>query len=222
MHTRIERRVAGRRNDAITLYADPGTPEASVIRAGIHSREAVGAVMRRQAKGPALIAALIVAGARTTRIGSRGFDRLLVALLREPALRAGHLRAMALALTGPSFGSWETIGAVCAHRLADAETVADALWNARLRITRGVAAAGGSLLPGAVDWVSRELDRKEIAGVRLARPDAHQAGRIAATLRRWETRCAHSAALRSFVAANSFTFTREDAMFAAGAGLVGP
>ena len=221
MRTRIELDPDGRRAAAVETYADPGTPEEYVIRTGIHTREAVAAAMRRPTKGPALIAALIVAGAETTRVGSRGFDRLLVALPVEPELRAVDLRAMAHALTGAAFGSWETIGAVCAHHLADAETVVDALWNAPLRITRGVAAAGGRLLPGAVDWVGRELERGEISGVRLARPDVFQRGRIAATIRRWETGSAGSAGLRSFVATNSFTFTREDDLFAAGARLAG-
>lgn len=175
---------------------------------------ALQAALRHRRKGPALIGTILDAVFHTIGVGFDEGQDALVSLLAEPALTLPQLRDLIWG-AGVQLG-WDTVAAACGHALAGEELIVTALWNAPEHVAAAVGRSSGSLLPGATKWVSRQpASNGQLRGVGTECRD-----RIAATVQRWEHRCAGVPQLRAFVAAASFGFTDEDSMFAAGAAII--
>jgi len=82
-----------------------------------------------------------------------------------------------------------------------------------------VATATGDTLPLVVNWVVRELERKEILGRRDAYATPAQRSRITAIASAWRRSCAGKRGMHEFLLAHAASFTHEATLLAAGAAL---
>jgi len=204
-------------------YADPDTPEDDIATVGIHTRAGLDAAAGRTPKGPALLDA-IVAGVltRACKLLSAEADTLLLALLDEPAITGAHLAAMSAALPGRArtgligAGRATLMAAICTHPLAEADTVITCLWDGSATTAADVTRTIG-LLGAATWWVRCMWHRSGLRGwaVPYAPTDIAR-GQVLELSSRWADLTAGDPALAAFLATGAFTFTCEDAMFAAG------
>ena len=107
---------------------------------------------------------------------------------------------------------------LCSHPLIQDSTVADALWHAPPQTCRDIAAAGGTLLPAAVSWVSAQVG----ANRRDWKMSPDQRNQIAAVESRWAAWCGNDPARAAFLRNASLAFTSEEALFAAGDAITAP
>jgi len=201
------------------VFADPATTEAFIIEAGILSRERLAAVMSRPVMGPELITVLVDAAAEGrlpySTFSDAALAKHLLVLLALPEVTAQHVRTLAQAAIQGLPPDAELLSALCVHPLADTKTVITALWYATGRTHRSVAAATGQLLPAALNWVSREVDRVQ-GGHHDWQISHGQRRRVMETQRRWANWAGADRSMISFLVASSFSFTNETDLFAAG------
>jgi len=201
------------------VFADPATTEAYIIEAGIHSRERLTAVMSRPHKGPELITLLIDDAAMGrlpySLLSDATLAKHLLLLLALPAVTAQHLRTLAEVAVQGLPPAAELLAALCVHPLADSKTVITALWYASGRTQQNVALVTGQLLPAALNWVSREVDRVQ-GGHHDWQISHGQRRRVMEAERRWADWAGADRAMTSFLVTSSFTFTDEADLFAAG------
>jgi len=204
-------------------YADPGTPEYDIAAAGIHTRAGLDAATTRTPKGPALLGAIVTAVlTRACKMLSDEADTLLLALLDEPAITGAHLAAMSDALPGRQRtgligdGRATLMAAICTHPLAEADTVISCLWDGSAATAADVTRTIG-LLGAATWWVRCMWHRSGLRGWAVPyAPTDIQRRQILELSSRWAGLTAGDPALAAFLATGAFTFTDEDAMFAAG------
>jgi len=194
---------AGRRRDAW-----PTCTELDKLEAAIAAGD----------KSPALLYAIIYGVWATTSgrtISATRGEKILVELLTEPALNGEHLAAMAPRDLGRVLHGPTLLLAICAHPQVRDRTVIDALWGA----PQATAVAAGAVLPAAINWVRRELDRKELPGPRMWYVDDALEAQILTTAARWAAWAGTDPARTAFLAHGSFAFTCEDELLHAGGAL---
>ena len=203
----------------IEIFADPTTPESYVLNQNLLSSGRFAAVMARADKSSALLGHIIDAVVVYGQVGLPVTADMLLPLLSEPALSEQDLQGMSE--LAAQIGSAHRLRAgICAHARVHPRTVIDVVWQAPARVSADISAATGTLLPAATDWVKRELGRAGLGHESLWYVSADQYNKIMATVRRWESWARRNTGRWAFLSANSFAFTDEDEMFAAGAAVL--
>ena len=203
-----------------TPGAMPRDTEQDILRAGIRTRDQLVAAVAYPNKSPALIRALIeLADGGGYPYSFVDGDLIMLPLLDEPTLTLENLRAVVVGRTRPGWPWSRVLAAACAHPLADTDVVIDALWHAPPTAVVEVAVATADLLPLVVNWVVRELERKEITGLHHEHASPDQRARIAAIAWTWRKSCAQNRGLHEFLLAHATSFTDEATLLAAGAAL---
>jgi len=199
--------------------AYPGPDEDYVLAHGIRTTERLTEVMSRPDKSPTLIDALI-GGLRRgwgpyRALSDEDVAQLLMSLLEEPALTTRNVRNLAHFAVADLPRHAELLTAICVHPVADNDAVITAVWYATGPTAQDIAVATGLLLPAAVNWVSREVDRAT-CGHRDWAVSSASRKRATQVAQRWEAWAGTDRNLVLFLVTSSFTFTDEDDLFAAG------
>jgi len=170
--------------------------------------------MSRTVKSPELVAALADVAVGKSYLDIEHSQKVLDVLAEANLPRSSLLRIAAV-VHQLGFNTPALLAALCTHPNADDDVVIRAFWGAGRPLAEKVARTTGLLLPLAIAYVARQLER-----VYTPVPD-YAVDHIQAVHARWTRWVGQDQTRTSFLLSSALDFTDEDDMFAAGDAFAG-